>query len=124
MYKRQGTMIGYHAASVIADAYLKGIRGYDAEKALDAMIRSSNINKKGSDYYVAQGFIPVSYTHLVVRVVELPDHGVGFHPHGPFDHRLYAELVAYRQRQPAKAPRLGLSLIHISSKSSSRLCPT
>ena len=53
-----GTMIGYHAASVIADAYLKGIRGYDAEKALDAMIRSSNINKKGSDYYVAQGFIP------------------------------------------------------------------
>ena len=53
-----GTMIGYHAASVIADAYLKGIRGYDAEKALDAMIRSSNINKKGSDYYVVQGFIP------------------------------------------------------------------
>ena len=26
--------------------------------ALEAMIRSSNINKKGSDYYVAQGFIP------------------------------------------------------------------
>ena len=53
-----GTMIGYHAVSVIADAYLKGIRGYDAGKALDAMIRSSNINKKGSEYYVAQGFIP------------------------------------------------------------------
>ena len=44
-----GTMIGYHAVSVIADAYLKGIRGYDAGKALDAMIRSSNINKKGSN---------------------------------------------------------------------------
>ena len=29
-----GRQIGYHAASVIADAYLKGIRGYDAEKAL------------------------------------------------------------------------------------------
>lgn len=53
-----GTMIGYHAVSVIADAYLKGICGYDAEKAFDAMVRSSNINKKGSDYYVAQGFIP------------------------------------------------------------------
>ena len=51
-----GTMIGYHAVSVIADAYLKGIRGYDAGKALDAMIRSSNINKKGSEYYVAQGY--------------------------------------------------------------------
>lgn len=53
-----GTMIGYHAVSVIADAYLKGIRGYDAGKALEAMIRSSNINKKGSDYYTAQGYIP------------------------------------------------------------------
>ena len=52
-----GTMIGYHAVSVIADAYLKGIRGYDADKALEAMIRSSNINKKGSDY-LAQGYIP------------------------------------------------------------------
>ena len=52
-----GTMIGYHAVSVIADAYLKGIRGYDADKALEAMIRSSNINKKGSDYYTAQGYI-------------------------------------------------------------------
>ena len=27
-------MIGYHAASVIADAYLKGMKGFDAEKAL------------------------------------------------------------------------------------------
>ena len=53
-----GTMIGYHAVSVIADAYLKGIRGYDADKALEAMSRSSNINKKGSDYYTAQGYIP------------------------------------------------------------------
>ena len=53
-----GTMIGYHAVSVIADAYLKGIRGYDADKALEAMIRSSSINKKGSDYYTAQGYIP------------------------------------------------------------------
>ena len=53
-----GTMVGYHAVSVIADAYLKGIRGYDADKALEAMIRSSNINKKGSDYYTVQGYIP------------------------------------------------------------------
>lgn len=53
-----GTMIGYHAVSVIADAYLKGIRGFDAEKALKAMIVSSEKNKKGADYYVKYGFIP------------------------------------------------------------------
>ena len=40
-----GTMIGYHSVSVIADAYLKGIRGFDAEKALSAMRISSDKNK-------------------------------------------------------------------------------
>lgn len=54
------TMIGYHAVSVIADAYLKGIRGFDANLALEAMIKSSNINRKGSDYYVHLGFIPAN----------------------------------------------------------------
>ena len=51
-------MIGYHSVSVIADAYLKGIRGFDAEKALDAMKVSSEKNKKGADYYIKYGFIP------------------------------------------------------------------
>lgn len=53
-----GTMIGYHAVSVIADAYMKGIRGFDAEKALEAMIASSEKNKKGADYYIKYGYIP------------------------------------------------------------------
>jgi predicted alpha-1,2-mannosidase len=51
-------MIGYHTASVIADAYRKGIRGFDAERALAALKVSSNINRKGSDFYVKNGFIP------------------------------------------------------------------
>lgn len=52
------TMIGYHSASVIADAYMKGIRNFDVEKAYEAMKVSSNKNKKGSDYYIKYGFIP------------------------------------------------------------------
>lgn len=55
-----GTMIGYHSTSIIADAYLKGIRGFDAEKALQAMIASSEKNKKGADYYIKYGFIPAN----------------------------------------------------------------
>lgn len=51
-------MIGYHSVSVIADAYLRGIGSMDANRALDAMIHSSNINRKGSDYYVKYGYIP------------------------------------------------------------------
>lgn len=53
-----GTMIGYHAVSVIADAYLRGVRGFDAEAALDAMVRSSDINRKGSALYREYGFVP------------------------------------------------------------------
>lgn len=52
------TMIGYHSASVIVDAYMKGIRDFDIEKAYEAMKVSSDINKKGSDYYIKYGFIP------------------------------------------------------------------
>ena len=34
-------MIGYHAVPVIADAYMKGIRGFDADAALKAMVASA-----------------------------------------------------------------------------------
>lgn len=40
-------MIGYHSVSVIADAYLKGIRGFDEKLALEAMLHSADRNEKG-----------------------------------------------------------------------------
>ncbi|WP_334055549.1 GH92 family glycosyl hydrolase [Polaribacter sp. P097] len=54
-----GCMIGYHAVPVIADAYLKGIRNYDLDKAFTAMKHSANQNKFGLQYYKEFGFIPV-----------------------------------------------------------------
>ncbi len=54
-----GCMIGYHAVPVIADAYLKGIRGYDAEKAFEAMKFSATRNWLGLKSYKTLGFIPV-----------------------------------------------------------------
>lgn len=39
-------MIGYHAVPVIADAYLKGVTGFDVAKALAAMQYSAEINKR------------------------------------------------------------------------------
>ncbi|WP_439128891.1 GH92 family glycosyl hydrolase [Polaribacter sp.] len=54
-----GCMIGYHAVPVIADAYLKGIRNYDANKALEAMKHSATRDKLGLDSYKKNGFIPV-----------------------------------------------------------------
>ena len=54
-----GCMIGYHAVPVIADAYLKGIDGYDAEKALEAMKHSATRDHLGLDSYKQFGYIPV-----------------------------------------------------------------
>jgi predicted alpha-1,2-mannosidase len=54
-----GCMIGYHAVPVIADAYLKGIRGYDTEKAFEAMNHSAMQDKLGLKSYKELGFIPV-----------------------------------------------------------------
>ena len=52
-----GCMIGYHSVPVITDAYVKGIRGYDAELALEAMIHSAEQDKLGLSSYKSKGFI-------------------------------------------------------------------
>jgi predicted alpha-1,2-mannosidase len=52
-------MIGYHAVPVIADAYLKGIRGYDTEKAFQAMKHSAFQDKLGLKSYKEFGFVPM-----------------------------------------------------------------
>jgi predicted alpha-1,2-mannosidase len=69
-----GTMIGYHSIPVIADAYFKGYRNFDVEKAYKAMIHSStydtttiafpdkevqaNLMPKAKYYNATLGFIP------------------------------------------------------------------
>ncbi|MCC6937203.1 MAG: GH92 family glycosyl hydrolase [Flavobacteriales bacterium] len=50
-------MIGYHSVSVIADAYLKGIRGFDADLALEAMVASAMRDEPGLNAYRAKGYI-------------------------------------------------------------------
>ncbi|MCK8481063.1 GH92 family glycosyl hydrolase [Psychroserpens algicola] len=54
-----GCMIGYHAVPVISDAYLKGIRNYDTEKAFEAMKHSATRDQLGLKSYKTFGFIPV-----------------------------------------------------------------
>ena len=54
-----GCMIGYHAVPVIADAYMKGIDGFDTAKAFEAMKHSAMQDKLGLESYKKYGFIPV-----------------------------------------------------------------
>lgn len=41
-----GCMIGYHAVSIIADAYMKGLRDFDTNKAMDAVVFASVYDDK------------------------------------------------------------------------------
>ena len=52
------TMTGYHSIPVIAEAYLKGIRGFDAEKAYQAMKTTMMQDDRGLKYYKEYGYIP------------------------------------------------------------------
>ena len=52
-------MIGYHAVSVITDAYLKGIRGYDVDKAWAAVRSSAAYDAyDGIGSYRRLGYVP------------------------------------------------------------------
>jgi predicted alpha-1,2-mannosidase len=54
------TMIGYHATAVIADAYLKGIRNFDAQAAFAAMKRSATYAPYGGlASYMKYGYVPI-----------------------------------------------------------------
>jgi predicted alpha-1,2-mannosidase len=53
-------MIGYHAVPEIADAWLKGIRGFDPNQALDAMVASARYGPYGHlAEYIKLGYVPV-----------------------------------------------------------------
>jgi predicted alpha-1,2-mannosidase len=53
-------MIGYHAVPVIADAYLKGLRGFDAEAALAAMVASADHRAYGGlGGYIDHGYVAI-----------------------------------------------------------------
>jgi predicted alpha-1,2-mannosidase len=50
-------MIGYHSVAVMADAYLKGFRGFDAEAAYQAMRDTATQDRNGLDSYKKLGYV-------------------------------------------------------------------
>jgi predicted alpha-1,2-mannosidase len=58
-------MIGSNSASLIADSYLKGIRGYDIETLYQAILKNtdsvgpvSSVGRLGAKYYNELGYVP------------------------------------------------------------------
>jgi predicted alpha-1,2-mannosidase len=58
MGNETNTMPGYSAVQVVADAYLKGFRGFDTALAWEAVKATAMGNERGLSYVKQYGFIP------------------------------------------------------------------
>ena len=73
-------MVGNNSASVVADAYLKGLRGYDIDKLWEAVVHGTaavhpqvkSTGRLGHEYYNKLGYIPydVNIRENVARTLE------------------------------------------------------
>lgn len=76
----RGCMVGNNSASVVADAYLSGLRGYDVETLWQAVVHGSKavhpeVNSSGRlgyEYYNKLGYVPydVKINESVARTLE------------------------------------------------------
>ncbi|RUT79093.1 GH92 family glycosyl hydrolase [Ancylomarina longa] len=76
----RGCMIGSNSTSIIADAYLKGIRGFDIETLYEAILKNTkgyksditSVGRYGADYYNELGYVPynVGINENVARTLE------------------------------------------------------
>ncbi len=100
----RGIMIGNNSASVVADAYLKGLRGYDIETLYKAMLHGTeNVHPKvsstgrlGHQYYNKLGYVPynVGIKENAARTLEYA----------------YADWTIYKLAKALKRPKAEIDL--------------
>ena len=100
----RGIMIGNNSASVVADAYLKGLRGYDIETLYEAMLhgtenvhpRVSSTGRLGHEYYNTLGYVPydVKIRENAARTLEYA----------------YADWTIYKLAKELKRPQAEIDL--------------
>ena len=75
----RGCMVGNNSASIVADAYVKGIRGYDIEKLWEALKHGANAHLEGTasgrvafEAYNRLGYVPsnIGVGQSVARTLE------------------------------------------------------
>lgn len=61
----RNVMVGNNSAAVVADAYIKGLRGYDIETLWQALVKGAHeegpldaVGRKGAKYYNEIGYVP------------------------------------------------------------------
>ncbi len=100
-------MIGNNSASVVADAYIKGLRGYDIETLWTAVLHGANnegpmdaVGRRGVEYYNKLGYVPynVKINENAARTLEYAYDDFAIYQLGRALGKPAAEIDIYKKR--------------------------
>ncbi|HEX8270973.1 MAG TPA: GH92 family glycosyl hydrolase [Flavobacterium sp.] len=100
-------MVGNNSASVVSDAYIKGLRGYDIAKLYEAMLKGANnegpitaVGRKGVSYYNELGYVPydVNINENAARTLEYTYDDFAIYQLAQALNRPQPEIDLYRKR--------------------------
>jgi len=100
-------MVGNNSASVVADAYIKGLRGYDIEKLYEALKHGANnegpieaVGRAGVKYYNELGYVPfdVKISENAARTLEYSYDDFTIYQLGRALHKPASETAVYAKR--------------------------
>jgi len=103
----RSVMIGNNSASIVADAYLKGLRGYDINTLYEALLKDANnegpipaVGRDGVAYYNKLGYVPydVKINENAARTLEYAYDDFTIYKLGKALGRPAEELKLYAQR--------------------------
>jgi len=106
--RHRDCMVGNNSASVVADAYLKGLKGYDAETLWQAVVHGANAvhpqisstGRKGFEYYNKLGYVPydVDINENAARTLEYAYNDWCIYQFGKKLGKSNKEIDIYKQR--------------------------
>jgi predicted alpha-1,2-mannosidase len=99
-------MIGNNSASIVADAYLKGVRGYDIESLWEAVKHGANntgpnaTGRRGVEFYNTLGYVPydVKINENAARTLEYAYDDFAIYKLGKALGKPASEIDIYKQR--------------------------
>ncbi|KFF28031.1 GH92 family glycosyl hydrolase [Chryseobacterium vrystaatense] len=100
-------MIGNNSASVVADAYIKGLRGYDIETLWQAVKHGANnegpidaVGRRGVEYYNTLGYVPydVKINENAARTLEYAYDDFAIYELGKALGKPASEIDIYKKR--------------------------
>ncbi len=102
----RGIMIGNNSASVVSEAYVKGLRGYDIETLWQALVHGAHhegpaaTGRKGVEFYNQLGYIPndVKIDENVARTLEYAYDDYAIYTLGKLLGKADSEINEYKER--------------------------